>query len=566
MRKAFALTICSVACACLVDAAPRAAAATDPVVPGFVVTTYADVAGPISLTFDASGALFCGRDVPGSQGGDTVKIHRIGPGGSPVDEFGTDGIPDPDGALVDLDGSISGTAGAVVVCGDVGGSQGQIVAVKPDQSIVTLSAASPVMSNPNYMARGRDGLLIADSGNNTIFQFVPPGPPTVFASPAAAPYHMAVDGAKRVFVSQADGAISVWDAGGSLVDGQFATGLTGGPTLAFAHGGGFGTDLYAINPGTGELVRIAPDKTATVVGAGFPSSLGSMTFGPDGALYVALYEEGRVLRIALAAPVETQSFFLSTALVFKANADPAKATLVSAGVFDTGPTPVDLSLAATLEIGSLPFSVPSLTVKGRSFVFKKDGVALTIKPNPKGTSRASFKLTVKGGLTGAFDPNVSVKLRFTNAAVDAVGEVKLTGGKYRFGKIRGALVTPNVYPAKVAAKLGAGATDSFKLLAGLATDGVTPASPSDVAIEIGDVFRTIVPASAFTRKGDKFVATAPLRVVLDYAKEKIQVTGKNVDLGDFLQGANQLHIGLAVGGDARAVRVRSVGKGRALSY
>ncbi len=69
-----------------------------PVVPGAQTTLYARVTDPVRLSFGPDGTLFVGRDNIGSGGGnsDAVKIHRAGPGGSPVEEYGNAAITDPD--------------------------------------------------------------------------------------------------------------------------------------------------------------------------------------------------------------------------------------------------------------------------------------------------------------------------------------------------------------------------------------------------------------------------------------------------------------------------------------
>src|SRR5689334_19297110 len=92
-------------------------AAAEPVVPGFGVTPYATVPDPTALSFASDGTVYAGADATGSGGGsgDAVKIHRIGAGGAPVEEFGVAAIPDPDGVLVDETGLVSGTPGAVLV-------------------------------------------------------------------------------------------------------------------------------------------------------------------------------------------------------------------------------------------------------------------------------------------------------------------------------------------------------------------------------------------------------------------------------------------------------------------
>src|SRR5215510_12230037 len=107
-----------------------AGALADPVVPGFVVTTYADVTDPTALSFASDGTLYVGRDASGSGGGsgDAVKIHRIGPGGAPVEEFGNAALFDPDGAPVDESGTVPGTAGAVLVGGVDTAGQGRVSA------------------------------------------------------------------------------------------------------------------------------------------------------------------------------------------------------------------------------------------------------------------------------------------------------------------------------------------------------------------------------------------------------------------------------------------------------
>jgi len=277
-----------------------------PVVPGFTVETYATVAGPVGLSFAADGALFAGRDIPDSMGGDTVKIHRIPPGGGAGVEFGASGIPDPDGVLVDLDGSISGTAGAVVVTGQVPGAptMGQIVAVLPDESIITLFGPSTSLHNPNYLARGSGGLLISDSDLSQLLEFVPPGPPTVFVPAASAPTFVAVAGPNHVFISHADGVIRRYDAVGALIDDNFVTGLGGGVPLAVSPDGPFGTNLFLIDQ-SGQLLSVAPDGSSTVAGTGFPTSLGEIEFGPDKALYVASFAAGEILRVAPAAETST---------------------------------------------------------------------------------------------------------------------------------------------------------------------------------------------------------------------------------------------------------------------
>ncbi len=265
-------------------------------------------------------------------------------------------------------------------------------------------------------------------------------------------------------------------------------------------------------------------------------------------------------------------FFLPSKVAYKPNAsDPLKGKLVSAGVFDTGSEAVDLTGAATLEVGSFVVPIAALPPKGTGFLYREGGVTLSIKPAKTGSSRAKFKLVVVGDLTGAVDPNQALPVRFANAAVDAGGEVVLTDGKFKLGRQRGALITPGIYLAKARAKLADAGADAFALTAGLATDGQTPAAASDATVAFGDAFAATVPAAAFARKGERWsgevaVGDGSVSVVLDYLRETAAVKGKGVELGTFAQGPVPLRVELSVGDAARAVTVRAVRKGASLRY
>ena len=81
--------------------------------------THAAVTDPIEIDIAADGTIFTGRDNAGSGGrNDTAaRIHRIGPGGSPVTEFGDTAPTDPDAVMIDRAGTITGIPGTVLVGG-----------------------------------------------------------------------------------------------------------------------------------------------------------------------------------------------------------------------------------------------------------------------------------------------------------------------------------------------------------------------------------------------------------------------------------------------------------------
>ncbi len=269
------------------------------------------------------------------------------------------------------------------------------------------------------------------------------------------------------------------------------------------------------------------------------------------------------------------SFFLPKSVVEKVNAkNPAKTTLTVSGFFDTGSKTVDLTAAATLDVGGLHVSVPGFTksANGKQYAYSASGLTFTIVPAPTGSSKATFTLKRTGDLSGLLPVDGDVSLHFTNAAVDSKGDVKVAKGKYVLGKVRGALVAPNLYVASAKATVKGGGKDALTLVVGLATNGQTPASASDLTVKFGGTLSRTIPAAKFAKTGDKFTfkgdASVPgiTSVVLDYMKETITLKGKSLDLGAFSDGANAVEIDVSLGSDSRAVVVRAVKKKTALSY
>lgn len=379
-------------------------ALAEPLVPGFTVSTYAIVTDPIGLSFDPSGTLFVGRDSSGSTGGsdDAVRIHRVGPGGAPVVEYGTAPIPDPDAVLFDATGRIAGTPGSVLVAGDAGPG-GQVVAILPDQSLRTIFGPTAAFRNPNNMVFDATGrLLIADPGQAygaTAQVLASAGgfPATLFTLPSD-PFYIALDPGGRIFTSARDGTIRVHAADGSLVNGAFATGLGGGP-VAFGKGGAFGTDLYAVNAGNGNLVRFDSAGNATVVGTGFESAA-DLAFGADGALHVSLFAGDRIVRIAAAGRFAMQLSCPATAgrgspfsatLTFKNDSGASRdvtrgAVALHAGELRlTGPAAVEIAVAVSPgaeATRAIPIIVPAQARSG-SFLTVGVGVLGRVGGDPK---------------------------------------------------------------------------------------------------------------------------------------------------------------------------------------
>ncbi len=85
---------------------------------------------------------------------------------------------------------------------------------------------------------------------------------------------------------------------GNLLESSYISGLTteGADTLAIGQGGYWGSDLYTYS--NGELLRFNQKLESTVIASGFDSFPRDISFGPDGAMYLSMFEEDRILRIA----------------------------------------------------------------------------------------------------------------------------------------------------------------------------------------------------------------------------------------------------------------------------
>ena len=88
--------------------------------------------------------------------------------------------------------------------------------------------------------------------------------------------------------------------------------------------------------------------------------------------------------------------------------------------------------------------------------------------------------------------------------------------------------------------------------------------------DLGNNLLVTIPAASFTKSGDRFLFNGPsggiTKIVLDYAREKIAIFGKGLDLGEFADGGNRVLVSVGVGDDVRAVEVRMSRKGATMKY
>lgn len=269
-----------------------------PTVPNATTTIYARVTDPARLSFSPDGTLFVGRDNSGSGGGytDAVKIHRIGPGGSPVEEYGNTAITDPDAVAYDADGSASGIPGAVIVAGrQLTGLQGKIVAIRPDQTITTLYGPTSSSFNPNVFAFDLNGRLLFTEDEDGRVSMLVNGVPSLLFNAVGA-LHLAVDTQGRLVLGQYTSPIlRLYDAAGGLLTNAFARVAADSP-LARGPGGFWGTGIFCVNT-NGDLLSLDLNGAATQWGTGFGAPW-DLKFGPDGALYVSEFNSDLIWRIA----------------------------------------------------------------------------------------------------------------------------------------------------------------------------------------------------------------------------------------------------------------------------
>ena len=288
---------------------PQIAADPGPSVsPGFTLGIFAYVTDPFHLAFDSDGNLFAGRDNSGSVGdpATTARIHKISPSGVAV-EFGPS-IDDPDGVIVDIDGTVA-TLGrdTVLVASLLQGSQSStITQISSDESSssVLIENTSPILTNPQQLAFDSTGKLLwvncgspdrvdtvgyFDGENIGVFGIVDVS--TCLGGIAIGPDD-------QVFVSDFErGTVKLFDSYGNLLNPAFVTGLKKPDAMAFDTIGLFGRKLYVVERGNGQIRSIDPDNGDTEVFAWDFNGPFGLAFGPDGCLYVSEFNTDTVWKI-----------------------------------------------------------------------------------------------------------------------------------------------------------------------------------------------------------------------------------------------------------------------------
>lgn len=252
----------------------------------------------------------------------------------------------------------------------------------------------------------------------------------------------------------------------------------------------------------------------------------------------------------LGEPVAVPGAFLPTSLKLKRSAREAeRSTLSLSGQADVGTKPVDFSSALTVRVGTLVLTAPSLDRTGRKEVWRHDEPGLRIQLTPRADTSRVDVLVKRTGDLGALPEDGGLDLVVQGDAVSGAAAVEVAGGTFRLGSRSGELVAPLVHPMSLAAKVPDGKSHTFTLICALA-GASAPAVPVEVTVRLGE-FTETVPAAAFRVVRGKYVYAAPkpgvTNVIVDPAKERVTVSGKGVDLGPFVPGANPVDVRIAVG-------------------
>jgi sugar lactone lactonase YvrE len=233
----------------------------------------------------------------------SVRLYRIGPGGSPVEEFGDAPLWDIDSIVIDRTGAYSGIPGAVFTAGaNPATGIAAVFQITPAGHITTFLESSALI-NPDVSGFDSSGRLIQTDYIGGVYAIQTNRERTQVVSdqPIGA---TAVDALGRLVCSPYSGGnLRLYSSTGQLLDAHFAPTRPSG-FVRPGQGSFWGTDVYTCNT-NGDLVRVDTNGAARVFGTGFgttnPANDNTQlvpTLASDDNMYVCDKAANRIWRIA----------------------------------------------------------------------------------------------------------------------------------------------------------------------------------------------------------------------------------------------------------------------------
>ncbi|MDX2117922.1 MAG: GC-type dockerin domain-anchored protein [Planctomycetota bacterium] len=301
--------VCQMAAlACL---AVASTASAHPAVAGTRTTIYSTVPvayRPYTASWDAQGRLYLGSDNNATSG---EFLRRVPAGGGPSEVFADSRIFDPDGILVDVNGTITGVAGSVLAASGTSSGGGQLSRIDPDGSVSLFLSQGSELNNCDAMVVDANGTIYINvPGNRTIARRTAGTFSTCITLGATDGGVLAIDDNNKLWVGCGDGAVRRYALSGAtpVLDlvvpiGSSAAGL------GYCGGGVFPKGVYAVNRSSKLLYRIADDGSTTIVGTDFPSGAYSLAFNEHGDLIVPDWDTGTIWLFSCGADYNTDGFF-----------------------------------------------------------------------------------------------------------------------------------------------------------------------------------------------------------------------------------------------------------------
>lgn len=185
----------------------------------------------------------------------------------------------------------------------------------------------------------------------------------------------------------------------------------------------------------------------------------------------------------------------------------------------------------TVASGSWGATVP-LERRGETGTWRSrdPAVDLTIRVRDPQTSAATFRLllpSVAQGGPAPWEGHLPLRMR-PQSGLDALGVVRLDGGRYHRARRIGAHAFPFVFPEQFASRRPQFSPGLVHLRGGFATDGTVPAAMGEVTFSI-DVALYRIPGAAFVRRGSVFTYRDrnrdPQLVTFDFHRGRFELRG-----------------------------------------